>query len=212
LTSQLKFLLFINGKIRMGKENQIMVELRSAKIPYLGLIADHFWFVIINNNKRERWEVWQKPNCCKTSWGHLHQDLLLYDSAVGSGFSRIECIFKGHSALSLEVVINKSKINYQNLNCYRYWPGPNSNTYVQTMLNLANIDFMLPPTAIGKDYYGWFNYSKQLNIRRVSTSIFGVKFRHGQFYELNCLSFTFGIYLKPLKILHPFSRHAVANK
>lgn len=190
----------------MIKNNALKVELRSAKIPYLGLIADHFWFVIITETKKERWEVWQKPNCCKTSWGHLHKNLLPYDSAVGSGVSIVKHVFEGHDAHRLAAELIHSKTNYKSLNCYRYWPGPNSNTYVQSMLDKANIHFCLPATAIGKDFYGWFYYSKKLNMTRVSTCLLGIKINYGQMYELNLLSFSFGLYLKPFKITHPFSR------
>jgi hypothetical protein len=36
---------------------------------------------------------------------------------------------------------------------YRPWPGPNSNTFVQAMLDaVPELNAVLPPTAIGKDY------------------------------------------------------------
>lgn len=36
---------------------------------------------------------------------------------------------------------------------YSAWPGPNSNTFVQTILNaVPELNAVLPPTAIGKDY------------------------------------------------------------
>jgi len=36
---------------------------------------------------------------------------------------------------------------------YRAWPGPNSNTFVASILNaVPDLDAVLPPTAIGKDY------------------------------------------------------------
>jgi hypothetical protein len=36
---------------------------------------------------------------------------------------------------------------------YQPWPGPNSNTFVQTALNaVPELNVVLPPTAIGKDY------------------------------------------------------------
>jgi hypothetical protein len=36
---------------------------------------------------------------------------------------------------------------------YRAWPGPNSNTFVASILRaVPDIDAVLPPTAIGKDY------------------------------------------------------------
>jgi hypothetical protein len=43
---------------------------------------------------------------------------------------------------------------------YRAWPGPNSNTFVQTVLNaVPELHAVLPPTAIGKDFPydgGWW--------------------------------------------------------
>jgi hypothetical protein len=42
---------------------------------------------------------------------------------------------------------------------YRPWPGPNSNTFVQAILDaVPELHAVLPPTAIGKDYpyRGWF--------------------------------------------------------
>jgi hypothetical protein len=36
---------------------------------------------------------------------------------------------------------------------YSPWPGPNSNTFVQAVLNaVPQLKMVLPPTAIGKDY------------------------------------------------------------
>jgi uncharacterized protein DUF3750 len=36
---------------------------------------------------------------------------------------------------------------------YQAWPGPNSNTFVQTVLNaVPELNAVLPPTAIGKDF------------------------------------------------------------
>jgi hypothetical protein len=36
---------------------------------------------------------------------------------------------------------------------YRPWPGPNSNTFIQAILDaVPELDAVLPPTAIGKDY------------------------------------------------------------
>src|SRR5947209_8250000 len=37
---------------------------------------------------------------------------------------------------------------------YRYWPGPNSNTYPAWVLREAGVAGELPPKAVGKDYLG----------------------------------------------------------
>ena len=46
---------------------------------------------------------------------------------------------------------------------YRPWPGPNSNTFVQAILDaVPELNAVLPPTAIGKDYPyrgNWFGLS-----------------------------------------------------
>jgi hypothetical protein len=42
---------------------------------------------------------------------------------------------------------------YANLGDYRLWPGPNSNTFVASVLRAApELDIALPPDAIGKDF------------------------------------------------------------
>ena len=42
---------------------------------------------------------------------------------------------------------------YRNYGDYRIWPGPNSNTFVATVMRAApELQGTLPPTAIGKDF------------------------------------------------------------
>ncbi|SFD00397.1 DUF3750 domain-containing protein [Pseudoalteromonas denitrificans] len=195
----------------MPNSNNLIIELRSAKIPYLELIADHFWFVIIENGQKNRWEVWQKKDCCKTSWGHLHQNLLSYDSGVGSGKSRLETVFTGSDAFKLKQTILLSVTDYKNKYNYFYWPGPNSNTYVQNMLDNAKLNYLLSPTAIGKDYYGWLNCIKKEKYLRVSSLFLGLKISYYNYLEINILSFTFGINFKKFCIIHPFYRAKISD-
>ena len=41
---------------------------------------------------------------------------------------------------------------YARLGDYRIWPGPNSNTFVATIMQAAQMKAALTPTAVGKDY------------------------------------------------------------
>jgi hypothetical protein len=42
---------------------------------------------------------------------------------------------------------------FRSLGDYSAWPGPNSNTFVQAVLDaVPELKAVLPPTAIGKDY------------------------------------------------------------
>ncbi len=131
-----------------------IVQLRAAKIPLIGFIAVHYWFAIIHNSEIDRWEIWQKRNVGKISWGHLHKNLMLYDSGVGNGKSWVEYEWQGETAELLIEIIENTPNNYRYNYYYLYWPGPNSNTYVQSILNQAQINYFLSAKGIGKDYLG----------------------------------------------------------
>jgi len=195
----------------VGSANMRKVQLRSAKIPGLGLIADHFWFVIFKDNQIDRWEVWQKANAGKKSWGHLHKNLLQYETGVGNGASRLEHEWRGLEATRLIVSIERSAELYPFQNTYRYWPGPNSNTYVQRILNDANLDYMLGPTAIGKDYYGLVGVKQSTSMFQLSTPILGIKISHPNRFELNFFTLIFGIDLRPFQLIHPFHRKTLVD-
>ena len=130
----------------------IKVDLRVAKIPWIGLIAVHYWFVITDGENRERWEIWQSQNVCSKSWGHLHFNLMKWDQGVGNGASWLEKQWLGVEAKKLALIIRESPVNYPYNYCYRYYPGPNSNTYAQWILTQAKIDHSLSSRGLGKYY------------------------------------------------------------
>lgn len=80
---------------------------------------------------------------------------------------------------------------------YRVWPGPNSNTFVAYVLREApELRVDLPPTAIGKDYFGGLPVDKtpsgtgvQLNLLGAVGVLGGVE----EGVELNVLGLTFGV-------------------
>lgn len=130
----------------------LRVDLRAAKIPYLGLIAVHYWFTIFEDNSFERWEIWQSKHLVTTSWGHLHQNLMTATQGVGNGNSWLATQWGGKDAEILRQIIRESPAQYPYNYIYRYYPGPNSNTYVQWILNQANISYSLERRGLGKNY------------------------------------------------------------
>jgi hypothetical protein len=68
-----------------------------------------------------------------------------------------EVIFAGDGA-SAERMIPRIRAAiggyaFREIGDYRVWPGPNSNTFVATVMSaVPEISAMLPPTAIGKDF------------------------------------------------------------
>ena len=135
---------------------RVKVELRAARIPGLpGVFADHYWLLVIragDGGKRQtcdRWEIWQharQNDCC---WGHLHRNLLAPCQGVGNGPSRSIQQWVGDDALAIAQRIESSPDNYPFIETYRYWPGPNSNTYAQWIVQKI---MKLGPRAVGKNF------------------------------------------------------------
>lgn len=149
------------------------VELRAAKIPWLGQIAVHYWFVIHTQTGSDRWEIWQTANLKPPSWGHcwghLYKNLLPVYAGVGNGESWMEQEWQsgesgqGDAAIVLAQVIEASPDRYPAPHCYRYWPGPNSNTYVQWILDQAQIPHLLSHRGLGKGYVKWLSVRQMPN-------------------------------------------------
>ena len=137
---------------RLKEIMKIIVQLRAAKIPIIGLIAVHYWYVIIRENQQDRWEIWQTPHVSQHSWGHLHKNLLSPFSGVGNGNSWLANSWTNELGNQLAETIEKSPIIYPYNHCYRYFPGPNSNTYVRWVLNQTECDYSLSVKAIGQYY------------------------------------------------------------
>lgn len=125
------------------------VELRAARIPLIGPFAHHHWLVVDDGLGRVRWEVWQRPDVGGTSWGHLHRDLMPWDAGVGNGPSWVLQTWEGSAAERLAARLATAPQQYPWRHRYRYWPGPNSNTFVQWVLEDA---FRLPWQGIGRRY------------------------------------------------------------
>ena len=134
----------------------IKVELRAAKIPGLpGIFADHYWLLVLrdvegsNNQTCDRWEVWQHPHQNGSCWGHLHKNLLDPYQGVGNGQSRLIQQWVNNDALSIVEKIESSPSNYPFTKKYKYWPGPNSNTFAQWIVSNK---MQLGARAIGKSF------------------------------------------------------------
>ena len=134
----------------------IKTELLAARIPNLpGFIADHHWFLTFCDLNEEtqhycdRWEVWQHPCQNDSCWGYLHKNLLPPYQGVGNGSSRLIWQWVGDEALSIVETIESSPSNYPFIDQYGYWPGPNSNTFAQWVVQDK---FKLGFRAIGRDF------------------------------------------------------------
>lgn len=115
-----------------------------------GIFANHSWIVIKPRGTTEytRFDVmgWGKP---------LRVNMRPPDGRwFGSEpvvIARIEGAEAERAIPLIETAV--TAYPYATPGVYRAWPGPNSNTFVASVLGaVPNIDGVLPPTAIGKDY------------------------------------------------------------
>ena len=118
-----------------------IVEVRAARLPgWPGWIADHHWLLVLRGfdgshyESCDRWEVWQHPNRNDSCWGHLHKNLLAPCQGVGNGPSQSVRQWTGEDALAMIETIEASPKAYPFNERYRYWPGPNSNTFAQWII------------------------------------------------------------------------------
>jgi hypothetical protein len=130
----------------------VKVELRYAPLPsVLRFFAVHYWFVVYDGAACHRWEVWQTKNAGGRSIGHVHCNLKGPNEGVGGGPARIAGVWTGEAAQKLKDVLESAQ-SYPFCHRYRYWPGPNSNTFAAWVLRQAGIAHRLVPMAFGKRY------------------------------------------------------------
>jgi hypothetical protein len=130
----------------------VVVELRHAPLPLIGALAVHCWFVVIDDGgRRTRWEVWQTPDAGGTSIGHVHRDLKAPDEGVGGGPMRLASSWGGEAAARINAVLERID-RYPHCHRYRYWPGPNSNTFAAWVLSEAGVEYAFPWKAFGARY------------------------------------------------------------
>jgi hypothetical protein len=84
---------------------------------------------------------------------------------------------------------------------YHPWPGPNSNTFVQAALDaVPELNAVLPPTAIGKDYPydgAWYGFTpSRTGIFFNLAGYLGLKIGWVEGIELNLLGGVIGIDLR----------------
>ncbi len=127
------------------------VELRYAPLPWIGALAWHYWFVVADGTGRHRWELWQTKNAGGFCIGHVHRDLKAPEDGVGGGPSRLVTEWRGEDAARIAAVLRTIDA-YPYCETYRYWPGPNSNTFVAWVLRQAGIQHPLDPRGLGRKF------------------------------------------------------------
>lgn len=130
---------------------EAVVRIFAARtVRWRGIFAVHCWIVFKDKNApgytRYDYTAWGEPIrvngfAADGRWfGEVPQTVFAADGAgAESLISKIEAAIASYA--------------YRNYGDYRAWPGPNSNTFIASILDaVPDIRATLPPTAIGKDF------------------------------------------------------------
>jgi hypothetical protein len=186
------------------------VQLWSATLPSaLRVIAVHTWFNAYEpaEGRWRRWEVWQNRDAGGESWAHVHRDLMHYDRSVGGGPAACEVEWTGNEAERLLAVLARSP-EYPERHRYRYWPGPNSNTFAAWILAQAGISHSMDPRAVGKDFIGTHGFGIRREGGRVQleSPLLGLHIDRERAFELHVLGLTLGLERDPAALTTPLGR------
>ena len=118
-------------------------------------IAVHTWIVINNKGKIDRWDLLSPHRRPEKKYGYIHKNVLKPTSWFYKELEDNKLIGKVEGLIAKETInfIEKNILNYPYKNRYSYFPGPNSNTFTQWILNNnPKVKIKLPFRAIGKCY------------------------------------------------------------
>jgi hypothetical protein len=159
-------------------------------------IALHTWVVVKGENER-RWRRYDVAG-----WGDpVRLNWWPPDLWFGERGTAILDV-KGERAQELIPRIDAAikRYAYANAGDYRIWPGPNSNTFVATVLRaIPETAVTLPPNAIGRDFRPWPYLGPTDSGTGVEASLWGVlglKLGWVEGVEVNVLGLVAGLDLR----------------
>jgi hypothetical protein len=161
-----------------------------------GAVSLHSWIVVKGEDERS----WRRYDVA--GWGNpVRQNWWPPDLWFGE---RGEVILDLHGdtaqALIPRVDAAISNYRYSNAGDYRIWPGPNSNTFVATVLRaVPEVAATLPPNAVGRDFRALPYFGRTDSGTGVEASIWGVlglKIGWVEGVELNVLGLVAGVDLR----------------
>jgi len=181
--------------IPSGDDAVVMVLTTRLEGP-IRRIARHAYLAVRHPGDPE-WTIWE---CCSPG-SHGTSDP--FTPSFGSEV-RLHGVFRGKRAERMAACIPGATERYGDPE-YGFYPGPNSNTYVETIMRWCDIHADLPSTAVGKDYRGWVgaSWSSGGTGFQIETPLIGLKLGLTEGIELHIFSLSFGLDLWPPAIIVP---------
>lgn len=169
-----------------------------------GVVAVHSWIVF----KREDAPRWTRYDV--VGWGNpVRLNGWAPDARWYGTPPSVVADINGEEAQALIPKIEQAvkEYRYANYGDYRIWPGPNSNSFVATVLRaIPEIGITMPPNAIGRDfrpepYLGWTDSGT--GIEASLYGLLGVKIGWVEGIEVNVLGLVVGLDIREPAIKLP---------
>lgn len=169
-----------------------------------GAFATHSWLVLKpkNADRYDRYDV--------VGWGRpVRKNAYAADARWYSNRPVIDRIIEGAKAERLIPEIERSIDSYkwQKRGDYTLWPGPNSNTFVASIIRaVPGFEAETPTTAVGRDYPDdgrWIEYHSSGELRLSAGGYAGLVIGLRSGIELNFLGLVAGINPARLQIKIP---------
>jgi hypothetical protein len=162
-----------------------------------GVVAVHSWIVFKGENAR----AWTRYDV--VGWGNpVRRNGWDPDGRWYGNQPTVLADVSGAQATALIPRVEQAVKSYQYANAgdYRIWPGPNSNTFVATMLRaMPELGVTMPPNAIGRDFrpapYAGLSDSGT-GIEASLWGLLGVKLGWVEGIEVNVLGLVAGLDLR----------------
>lgn len=141
-------------------DSESIVRLYCAPVPGYEDIATHPWFVVkrAGADHFDRWEIasfsdryrYELAIRADGVYGNIYNNIAGPDEFFGrAGWVQAE--LRGPGAEPIIDFIQTQSPHYPCRNTYTLFPGPNSNTYAQWVLDQTGWDAQLPESAIGRE-------------------------------------------------------------
>jgi hypothetical protein len=162
-----------------------------------GVVALHSWIVF----KRADAQNWTRYDV--VGWGKpVRQNSYPPDGRWYGNLPTVLADISGAQAAALIPKIEEAVKSYQYANAgdYRIWPGPNSNTFVASVLRaVPELGVAMPPNAIGRDFrptpYAGLSDSRT-GIEASLWGLLGIKVGWVEGIEVNALGLVAGLDLR----------------
>lgn len=177
--------------------DETTVALLSGTLPPpMNVIARHPWFAV-RMRRSSQWIVYEVPRI------DMEYDPFRRHAPYGNKI--VHKIWRGAVADRAAACLAREAQPWLDRLKYRFFPGPNSNTFGDVMLRKCGLRASLPSTAIGKDWRGWIGggVTSEGTGLQIETPILGAKIGLKEGVELHVLGLSIGIDLWPPAIILP---------